>query len=262
MDDRRRSHASSVVGDAGGGLRNSIHGGNMSGPSHRGPRTKPNRPWSPEEIDALRCLIEAGATRAKIGETLGRSKNSVLGKARDLDMLNRPQPRDELMPEEIAARNAAIKATIDKIKRDIASKPLPDIEAPWNPGLNGAIWNEEELDTLRREWRNGASVADIAALLPGRSPRSIRDKREQIGLPPRAPKHGAAIVAKVHELAFAGASRTEIASLTGMTGGQIHGMIRYREANPNAIHPDRVAAGPEPLPPGHPISWGAIDVAR
>lgn len=47
-------------------------------------------------------------------------------------------------------------------------------------------WTEEEQQTLERMWTEGASITEISAALPGRTPRSVSEKRRKIGLPARA----------------------------------------------------------------------------
>lgn len=54
---------------------------------------KPNyRPWTPEADKVLRLLHAAGESFGAIGETMGRSRHSCLGRAHRLDLARRANP--------------------------------------------------------------------------------------------------------------------------------------------------------------------------
>jgi GcrA cell cycle regulator len=48
--------------------------------------------WTPERIDELKKLWEAGHSASEIGKKLGVSKNAVVGKAHRLKLASRPSP--------------------------------------------------------------------------------------------------------------------------------------------------------------------------
>ena len=60
--------------------------------------------------------------------------------------------------------------------------------APRPRHLPGGVteWTDDEKQLLERMWAEGASLADISAALPGRTVRSVGEKRRKIGLPARA----------------------------------------------------------------------------
>ncbi|SDL36708.1 GcrA family cell cycle regulator [Paracoccus chinensis] len=47
-------------------------------------------------------------------------------------------------------------------------------------------WTDDEKQLLERMWTEGASLAEISSALPGRTVRSVGEKRRKIGLPARA----------------------------------------------------------------------------
>jgi GcrA cell cycle regulator len=109
--------------------------------------------WTPERIDELKRLWDAGHSASEIGKKLGVSKNAVVGKAHRLKLSARPSPIKRGGPSTTRRRPAA--AQRQAAARAATSSPL----------LNGSATT-----TATPSGGKAVSSSPFAAEAPSRSP--------------------------------------------------------------------------------------------
>jgi len=97
-------------------------------------------------------------------------------------------------------------------------------------------------------------------MLPGRSRKAIDNQRKAMFPGVEHRKHTTRVPDdvrdKVLHLWRVGVSLRQAAAEVGLHRRTVNNIIDKYGAS--LIDPERIAAGAEPLPPGHPISWGAL----
>lgn len=122
--------------------------------------------WTPERIDELKRLWDAGHSASEIGKQLGVSKNAVVGKAHRLKLAARPSP---IKRGGGTTRRRPAAAQRQAAARAATASPFSGTSVPAGAGSNGSASNGKAV-----------SASPFVAPEPERSPIRARSRTRAV----------------------------------------------------------------------------------
>ncbi|MCC3246701.1 GcrA family cell cycle regulator [Methylocystis sp. WRRC1] len=112
-----------------------------------------NRPWTEKEIEIVRDMWGTAASAAEIGKLLGRTKNSVIGRAHRMGLANAAKPQHAPITKPPRPAKARKPKERELSVPEIIPPPIDHIEIPEGVSFadlraNGCRWvigNPEDL---------------------------------------------------------------------------------------------------------------------
>lgn len=148
--------------------------------------------WTKERDYALAFAVGLGLTRSQTAQSLGISRNAVIGRVHRLGLSNPNGARS------IMKQTSSRPLTLAEIVNGAAAKPVTTVPRAW-PGRR-RTWTDEKVSALRRRYTSGLSDKQISEEL-GISRSSVMNKRHELGLlktqPGRWPEDEVATLAQM-----------------------------------------------------------------